>query len=142
MECVDWQAFTETAVYNIRVSILSSLQQSPKIKQSHSDSGCAPGSMICFAICSSNVWCCSWGLRGMISIKFRWFCKLGSYCLRVLFKLIVADNRFSMETSRTLRAALSETGLEQGSASLTETEREEEQKVVLLQRTMAVYIYS
>lgn len=38
--------------------------------------------------------------------------------------LLQIHNRFSLETSRGLRAALSETGLEQDSASLTETERE------------------
>lgn len=48
--CVDWQAFTEIAVYDIRVFILASLQQPPNIKQSLFDSGCAPGSVTSFSL--------------------------------------------------------------------------------------------
>ena len=64
---VDWQAFTEIAVYDIRVFILASLQQPPDIKQSLFDSGCAPGKrdVFFFSVCPSDE-CCFASFVGLL----------------------------------------------------------------------------
>lgn len=128
--CVDWQAFTEIAVYNIRVSILVSPQQPQKIKQSLSDSRCAPGSVICYAVC-----CVMYAVLCLLLVlgPLVWF--LSNFCSVISWaaiagvcysnSLLQTHNRFSVDVSHRLRAALSETGSGQDSASLTETEREE-----------------
>lgn len=92
--CVDWQAFTEIAVYNMRVFILASLQQSQNIKQNLSDSG--------YALGECNMFCClfSWRVQYCVFLlvlgRVVWqifVVLLGSYCQSVLFKLIVADRQ-------------------------------------------------
>lgn len=140
---VDWQAFTEIAVYNRRVFILASLQQPQNIKQNLSDSGCALGecNMFCCLV-SWRVLCCVF-LLVLGRVVWRMFvvqllpgCLIQTHCCRQ-----TTDSHG--RPSWGLRAALSEMGSERDSASLTETERRggADKKVILRDRSEALNIY-
>lgn len=81
-----------------------------------------------------------WYPFSLISVLLLAFSWATIVCLCYWKSLVQSDKRFS-RSSWGLRAASSETGSEQDSASLTKTEREEEGRVMFVKRPGAEHIY-